>query len=67
MKLETTIPSEVSQKEKHQYRVLTHTYGIQEDGNDDLICETAKETGYKEQSFGLCGRRQGWEDLTEQH
>ena len=28
MKLETIIQSEVSQKEKHQYSILTHTYGI---------------------------------------
>ena len=28
MKLEPIIQSEVSQKEKHQYNILTHTYGI---------------------------------------
>ena len=28
MKLEPIIPSEVSQKEKHQYSILMHTYGI---------------------------------------
>ena len=28
MKLELIIQSEVSQKEKHQYSILTHTYGI---------------------------------------
>ena len=28
MKLEPTIQSEVSQKEKHQYSILTHKYGI---------------------------------------
>ena len=28
MKLEPIIPSEVSQKEKHQYSILTHIYGI---------------------------------------
>ena len=28
MKLEPIIQSEVSQKEKHQYRILTHIYGI---------------------------------------
>ena len=28
MKLEPTIQSEVSQKEKHQYSILMHTYGI---------------------------------------
>ena len=28
MKLELIIQSEVSQKEKHQYSILTHMYGI---------------------------------------
>ena len=44
MKLEPIIQSEVIQKEKHQYSILTHIYGISKDGNDDHICETAKET-----------------------
>ena len=44
MKLEPIIQSEVSQKETHQYSILTHIYGIHKDGNDDPICETAKET-----------------------
>ena len=26
-----------------------------------------KRHRYKEQTFGLCGRRQGWDDLREQH
>ena len=43
MKLEPIIQSEVSQKENHQYSILTHIYGIEKDGNDDPICETAKE------------------------
>ena len=44
MKLEPIIQSEVSQKEKHKYSILTHVYGIYKDGNDDPICKTAKET-----------------------
>ena len=44
MKLEPIIQSEVSQKEKHQYSVLMHIYGIYKDGNDNPICKTAKET-----------------------
>ena len=42
--MEPIIQSEVSQKEKHEYSILTHIYGIQEDGNDSPICKTAKET-----------------------
>ena len=44
IKLEPIIQSEVSQKEKHQYSILTHTYEIKKDGNGIPICETAKET-----------------------
>ena len=38
------IHSEVSQKEKHQYSILMHIYGIYKDGNDNPVCKTAKET-----------------------
>ena len=44
MKLEPIIQSEVSQKEKHQYSILMHIYGIYKNGNDNPLCETAKET-----------------------
>ena len=44
MRLEPIILSEVSQKEKHQYSILSHIYGIYKDGNDNPVCETAKET-----------------------
>ena len=44
MKLEQIIQSEVSQKEKHQYSILKNIYGIYKDGNDNPVCETAKET-----------------------
>ena len=43
MKLETIIHSEISQKEKHQYSILTRINGIEKDGNDNTICQTAKE------------------------
>ena len=44
MKLKPIVQSEVSQKEKHQFSILMNIYRIQKDGNDDPICETAKET-----------------------
>ena len=44
MKLEPIIQSEVSQKEKYQYSILMHIYGILKDSNDNPVCETAKET-----------------------
>ena len=43
MKLEPIIQNKLNQKEKHQYSILMHIYGIYKDGNDDPICETAKE------------------------
>ena len=43
MKLELIIQSGVSQKEKHQYSIIMHIYGIQKDG-DNPVCETAKDT-----------------------
>ena len=44
MKLEPIIQSEVSQKDKHQYSILMHIYEILKDGNNNPVCETAKET-----------------------
>ena len=44
MKMEPIIQSEVSQKDKDQYSILTHIYGILKDGNDSPICKTEKET-----------------------
>ena len=44
MNLEPIIQSEVSQKEKDKYHILTHIYRIWKDGTDDPICKAAKET-----------------------
>ena len=67
MKLEPILQSEVSQEEKNQYSILTHTYKIQKDGTNNPLCEIAKETQMQEQSFGLCERGRGWDDLREWH
>ena len=42
--MEPIIQSEVSQKEKHQYSILSHIYGIQKDGINNPVYEIAKET-----------------------
>ena len=62
MKLEPIIQSEVSQKEKHQYSILTHIYGISKDGNDNPVCETAKETQMYRTVFWTLWERErvGW-------
>ena len=51
------IQGEVSQKEKNKYCILTHLYGIYENGSDDPICRT----GDVEVDNGLAdtGRRGG--------
>ena len=67
MRLEPLIQSEVSQKEKHQYSILMHIYGILKDSNDGPIGKTAGETQMYKWSFGLCGRGGGWNDLGEWH
>ena len=43
MNLEHIIQSEVSQKEKDKYCILTHIYGIQKNGNEKLIYSAAME------------------------
>ena len=67
MKLEPTIDSELSQKNKHQYRILMHIYGIKKDGKITLYARQHKRHRCIEQSFGLCGRGQGCDDLGEWH
>ena len=44
MNLEPIIQSEVSQKEKNKYHILTYIYGIQKDGTDEPICKAAMKT-----------------------
>ena len=51
MKLESIVQSKVSQKEKHQYSILMHIYGILKGGNDDPIGETAKEMQMQRTDF----------------
>ena len=67
MKLEPIIQSEVSQKEKHQYSILTHIYGFIKLVTITLHARQKKRHGCTEQTFGLYGRRRGWDDLREQH
>ena len=38
MDLETVLQSEVSQKEKNKYRILTHICGTQKNGTDEPVC-----------------------------
>ena len=56
-KLEPIIQSEVSQKEKHQYSILTHIYEFRKMVTMTLYARQQKRHRCKEQTFGLCGRR----------
>ena len=67
MKLEQIIQSEVSQKEKYQYSILTHVYGIWKDGNNNPVCETAKETQKYRTVFWTLWKGREWDDLGEWH
>ena len=44
MDLETVIQSEVSQKEKNKYRILTHLCGTEKNGTDEPVCRAEVET-----------------------
>ena len=65
MKLEPTIDSELSQKNKHQYIILTHIYGIKKDGKITLYARQHKRHRCIEQSYGSVGEGEGgmiWEN-----
>ena len=60
MKLEPIIQSEVGQKEKHQYSILTHIYmEFRKIITRILYVRQQKRHRYKEQTFGL------WEKARE--
>ena len=68
MKLEPIIQSEVSQKEKHQDSTLTYIYGLQKYGNDNPVCETAKDTKMYRSLLDCVGEGEGgltWENGIE--
>ena len=67
MKLEPIMLSEVNQKHKHN-TVYQHIY--MEFRNMVMITLYARQKKRHrciEHTFGLCGRRRGWDDLREQH
>ena len=58
--------SEVSQKEKQQYSILTHIYmEFRKMVMMTLYARQQKRHRGKEQTFGLCGRKQGWDNMRE--
>ena len=72
MKLEPIIQSEVSHKEKHQYinSIYITVYKciymeFRKMVMMTLYARQQKRHLCKEQTFGLCGKRRGWDDLRE--
>ena len=52
MDLVTIIQSEVSQKEKNQYHLLTHISGIQKNDIDGCICKAEVENKHMDTKWG---------------
>ena len=65
MKPEPIIQSDVSQKQKHQYSILSIYIGFRKMVTMALYVRQQKRHRCKEQTFGLCGRSRGWDDLRE--
>ena len=63
MNLRPIIQSQVSQKEKDKYHILTLIYGIQKDGTDEPIYRAIQTYGDPdtEQTCGHSGGRKGWD------
>ena len=61
MKLEPIIQSEVSQKEKHQYSILTHIWNFRKMVMLTLYAREQKRHRCIEWTFRLCGRGRGIE------
>ena len=58
MKMEPIIQSEVSQKDKHQYIILMHIYGIIKDVT--FICKTEKrDTDVQNRLLDSVGKGEG--------
>ena len=65
MNLKPIIQSEVSQKEKKKYCILTHIYGIQKDGTDEPICRAVWRCRPREHTRGHSRGTTGRSRLSE--
>ena len=60
MKLEPIIQSEVGQKEKYKYCILTHIYGIWRDGTDNFFFQGSNgETDIENRLMDKVGGEEG--------
>ena len=61
MDLETVKQSEVSQKEKNKYCILTHICGTQKNGTDELVCRAEIDTDVENKRMDTKGGKwRGW-------
>ena len=61
MDLETVIQSEVTQKEKNKYHILTHICEMQKNGTDKPVCKAEIETQMQRTKVWTPrGRKWGW-------
>ena len=67
MKLDSIIPSEVSQKEKNKYHILTQMYGIQKASTDEPICRAAMETQIQRTDLQIRWGKERVAQMREQH
>ena len=63
MDLETVIQSEVSQKEKNKYHILTHICGIQKNDTDEPVCKAEIDTDVENKRMDTKGERRGRDKL----
>ena len=66
MNLEPIIQSEVSQKEKNKYCMVTHIYGIQKDGTDEPIYRAIIRDTDIESRLMNTGRQSGRKEMLGQ-
>ena len=59
MDLETVIQSEVSQKEKNKYCILTHICGKQKNGTEEPMCRAAMEIQTESRLVDTVGEAEG--------
>ena len=59
--LQPIIQSEVSQKEKSKYYMITHTYGIYKDSTDEPICRAAMEMQSQRSDLWTQQGKRGWD------
>ena len=64
--LECVMHSEVSQKDKNKYCILTHIYGIQKNVRDDFICKEEIEVQTQRTKIWIPKEKEmGWEELRD--